>query len=168
MDGVSMEEWMQVARFLYPVPAPAEIQRWQEVELLLRVGAQFDMPLLLQAADRFMVHNAAQLVCSETSNDHIWKWLKLADHHGLQDSLAAIAAHTVKTDRPGCIVTSNLKQLSWSAMRELISALVPVPCNCSCHGNRHAGCRCTCRSPPCSPEYTPTSPGYYPEPRDYM
>jgi hypothetical protein len=169
MDGVRIEEWMQVARFLYPVPAPADIQGWHEVELLLRVGAQFDMPLLMQAADCFMVHNASQLVCCEGIIVHIWKWLKLADHHGLQDSLAAIAAHAVKIDRGGCIFSSNLEQLSWSAMRELISALVPVPCHCSCHdGNRHAaaaGCLCTCRSPPyvpTSPTYSPTSPMYQP------
>jgi hypothetical protein len=124
MDGVSIEEWMQVARFLYPVTASSEVQGWQETELLPRIGAQFDMPLLLQAADRFMVQNTPQSVCSETSEVYIWKWLKLADHHGLRDSMAAIAAHTVRTDREGCIFTSSLEQLSWSAMSELIQALV--------------------------------------------
>jgi hypothetical protein len=67
MDGVSIEEWMQVARFLYPVPTPADVQGWQEAELLLRVGAQFGMPLLMQAADRFMVRHASELISSEDS-----------------------------------------------------------------------------------------------------
>jgi hypothetical protein len=184
MDGVSTEEWMQVARFLYPVPAPTEVQDWQEAELLLRVGAQFDMPLLLQAADRFMVQNTPQLVCSESSEIYLWKWLKLADHHGLQDSVAAIAAHAVKNDREGCIFTSSLEQLSWSSMRELVGALVPVPCLCSCHcpgasSSAGASCRCSCRSPPspcreycpCSPrnrrEYYPRSPSYRPTSPSY-
>jgi hypothetical protein len=172
MDGVSIEDWMKVARFLYPVPAPAEIQGWQEAELLLRVGAQFDMPLLLQAANRYIVQDASELVRSEACDFNIWKWLKLADN-GLQDSLAAIAAHAVKADRPGCIVTSNLEQLSWSAMCELIKALVPVPCQCCCHDHyRHgASCQCTCRPQcphcPTSPTYSQTGPTYAPGSPNY-
>jgi hypothetical protein len=60
MDDISKEQWMQVARFLYPVAEAAEAaeaQSWEEAALLLRVGAQFDMPLLLQATDRYIVQN---------------------------------------------------------------------------------------------------------------
>jgi hypothetical protein len=113
MDGVSIEDWMKVARFLYPVPAPAEVQGWQEMELLLRVGAQFDMPLLMQAADRFMVQNTIELVPSEASDAFIWKWLNLADHHGLHSSLSAITARAAEADREGCRFKRNLDQLSW-------------------------------------------------------
>jgi hypothetical protein len=67
MDGVSTKQWMQLARFLYPVPAPAEVQGWQEAELLLRVGARFEMPLLMQAADCYMVRHTSELVSSEGS-----------------------------------------------------------------------------------------------------
>jgi hypothetical protein len=172
MDGVSIEEWMQVARFLYPEPAPAEVQGWQETELLPRVGAQFGMPLLMQAADRFMVQNASELVSSEDSEAYIWKWLKLADEHGLQNSLAAIAVHAATADREGCSSTGNLEQLSWAAMHALIEALAPVPCSCFCHcpcsvyrlyregarngwtgdPQRDGKCHCSCKGPP-SPEY---------------
>lgn len=72
MDGLSREERMQVARFLYLIPDGAAVQDWQEAALLLRVGAQFDMPQLLQAADRYIVNHTHQLVCSSsTGGPHI-------------------------------------------------------------------------------------------------
>ncbi len=58
INDVSTEQWMQVARFCYPVPAPEEVQGWQEAELLLEIGAQFDIPLLMQAADRYIARSA--------------------------------------------------------------------------------------------------------------
>jgi hypothetical protein len=80
MDSLSKEQWMQVARFLYPAAGAAAVQDWQEALLLLGVGAQFDMPLLLQAADRYVANHAHLLVRSSSSTGpYIWEWMQLAD-----------------------------------------------------------------------------------------
>lgn len=135
--GVSIGEWMQVARFCYPVSPPAEVQGWQEAELLLRVGSQLDMPLLMHAADHFITAQVQQLDGNDSSPRYILRWLKLADKYALSKSLAAIAAHAASVPsfnlNPGgpdqlrfwCRDEANLQDLSPAALRQLVMALAP-------------------------------------------
>lgn len=94
------------------------------------------------------------------SKANVWEWMRLADHHNLKASMAAIAAQAARVDRQGCRSAENLGQLSLAATRELVCALVPQQCT-----------YCPICSPsykPTSPTYSPTSPAYDPPSPQYQ
>jgi len=139
MEGVKKEEWLQVAAFWYPVvPAPT-IESWQQAELLLRVGSQFDLQLVLHKVDLYLREHANELTAgayaggfafagssaSAPETQTVWKWLQLADKSGLTECLAALGARAAEVDWRACGSDENLQGLSIAAMKELIKAMVP-------------------------------------------
>lgn len=129
-----------MAAFWYPVvPAPT-VESWQQAELLLRVGSQFDLQLVLHKVDLYLRDHANDLTASEAiprgtavavantgdeAPESVWKWLQLADRSGLTVCLAALADRAAQVDWQACSKDENLQGLSPAAMRQLVKAMVP-------------------------------------------
>jgi len=47
IEGLTREEWLQVAGFLYPVVPAPKIKDWQQAEFLLEVGRRYGLSLVL-------------------------------------------------------------------------------------------------------------------------
>jgi hypothetical protein len=125
MPGVSKDEWMQVVAFCYPLAPPVEVRTWRAAALLLKVGGQFDMPLVMDKAGQIIVANVQQLYRTDGPGN-VWKWLRLADQHNLAAAVRAVVRRTVVADRFGCMELSSMEGLSLAAVKQLVLALVPA------------------------------------------
>jgi len=140
VEGLTREERMQVAGFLYPVvPAPT-IKDWQEAEFLLEAGKRYGLSLVLHKVDKYLASRAVSMVTAADSPAHIWRWIRLADEAGLQQCLPRLIGYAVDKDQGGCS-GPNLQGLSATALRCLLETLskvsfTPIPCS-------HCPGRCT-------------------------
>jgi hypothetical protein len=82
----------------------------------LRVGTQFDMPLLVHKVGRY-------LNVKSTSTSSLWHWIRLADKGDLS-VLPALVSRAVEVDRVGCGASDDLLGLSNAALMLLVKGLV--------------------------------------------
>lgn len=133
IEGVSREEWLEVAPFWHPVKQPAVVKNWEQAELLLKVGSKYDLQPVLHAADAYITANVGKLKNQPWNDVHIWKWVVLADQSCLQTCLPLLAKQAVMVDRVGCSEAGNLQSLSAPTLRQLLTVL-------SC---KHVETKCT-------------------------
>jgi hypothetical protein len=123
VEGVSKQEWLQVAPFWYPVKPAAVVADWEQAELLLKVGSMFDLQPVLQAADAFIAANASKHLTGKQPEAAIWKWVVLADKSCLRDSVPVLSKLAVFLDRAGCSAADKLQSLSAVTLREFVRVL---------------------------------------------
>lgn len=122
INGVTKAEWLQAASFWYPVVPSPDITDWKQAELLLRIGTQFDIPLLLHKVGTHLHDKLLTMTTLANSEANIWHWIKQADKAGLR-VLPAMLRHVVLVDRPGCVQNENLQGLSSATLLQLVKGL---------------------------------------------
>lgn len=101
MDGVSKEEWLEVAALVYPVVPPAKIANLGHAEKL-RVAVKYDIELLLHKVDRYVKVAAKNMTSSQGSPRSIWKFIQLADEASLVQCIPALTERAVDMDMQSC------------------------------------------------------------------
>jgi hypothetical protein len=92
-------------------------------QVLLTVGAKYDMPALLSKAGQFLQANAAALNGKASSRQFAWKWITLADTSGLPE--VAMACIDAKIGD-----LSTLDEMVGDCKQQLLLGLSPPVC---CH-----------------------------------
>lgn len=144
IDGVTKEEWLEVAAFVYPVvPAPKFASLDQAVRVL-GVASKYDLQLALTKVDEYLAASASVMVGRQGSPSNIWRFIQLADDAGLEVCLQVLAARAVDVDRRGCAAASN-KTLSNRALVCLVNSLVEkfdFKKRCACNGTISVSMKC--------------------------
>lgn len=122
MPGTSVQDWLEVAAFMYPVIPPAQV-KWSNLETLLVLGAKLDMPAILANAAAFIQNHMCLLDMAEGGMRFIWKWLPLLDSAGLDEVCALCIERAVQLDKSSCSVESRLRGLSSKALQRLVLCL---------------------------------------------
>lgn len=124
IEGVTKEDWLKAAAFVYPVVRPAKVTGLSQAELLIRVGSKFDMPLVLHRVDEHLAEAAKDdMICLP---NNIWKFLHLADEAGLKLCIPELTDRAVRVDASSCASAEHKQRLSHTALEHLVDSLVKL------------------------------------------
>jgi len=73
IEGLTREEWLQVAGFLYPVAPATDIRDLQQAEFLLEAGKKYGLSLVMDKVDTFLAGSSNYMVAAAHRPSHIWK-----------------------------------------------------------------------------------------------
>ncbi|KAF8060600.1 Pacrg [Scenedesmus sp. PABB004] len=122
MPGTSVEAWLQVAAFMYPLIPPPSVS-WDNLEVLLTLGAKLDMPAILARAGAFVETHMCLLDMAEGGTRFVWRVLQLTDAAGLDAVCDTCIQRAVALDRRSAASPANLAGLSVWALQRLVTHL---------------------------------------------
>jgi hypothetical protein len=146
MDGVTKEQWLNVAPFWHPLKQSPVVKSCDEAELLLDIGSRFELHPVVENACAYVTANADGLfgaryfkfenVDHDISPGSVWKSLLKADGLHLTSCIPALVKRATAIDRPGCSNLANIQELSAPILQQLVVELAPVPPSVSGNSGR--------------------------------